>query len=254
MAHVAIENLKGAKNGFLLQIEGGKVDHAGHANDLAGHIFDQIAFEYAVKVAIDFAEKDKNTLVIITSDHATGGPSLNGAGKEYFDATKGIASLAGHKSTYQAIFDAIGKTATQNGVQDAIEAKLSVQLKANEATIIADAINGKSIFAALELQGGKNSALALVLQNYTKVGWTSLNHTSEHVLVSAYGPGSEQVRGLTRNTEFFDMMLSAKGLKWSNPTMSFADAQRSMDKMKASIDPEWYAFYSSDDDECCSHQ
>lgn len=253
MATTAIENLKGAKNGFLLQIEGGKVDHAGHANDLAGHIFDQMSFEDAVKVAIEFAEKDKNTLVIVTADHATGGPSLNGAGNEYFDTTKGIASLAGHRSTYAAIFDTIGKVATPTKVQDAIEAKLSVQLKTNEATIIADAINGKSIFAALELQGGKNSALALVLQNYTKVGWTSLNHTSEHVLVSAYGPGSEQVRGLTRNVEFFDMMLAAKGLKWTNPTMSFEDAQRSMDKLKASIDPEWFAFYSSFDDECCSH-
>ena len=253
MATVAIANLKGGKNGFLLQIEGGKVDHAGHSNDLAGHIFDQIAFEEAVKVAIEFAEKDRDTLVIITADHATGGPSLNGAGAEYFDATKGISSLANHKSTYAAIFDAIGKTASVSGVQSAIEAKLAVQLKPNEATIIADAINGKSIFAALELQGGKNSALSLVLQNYTKVGWTSLNHTSDHVLVTAFGPGSDQVRGLTRNVEFFDMMLAAKGLKWSNPTMSFADAAKYMEKMKAIIDPEWFAFYSTNDDECSCH-
>lgn len=253
MATVAIDNLKGAKNGFLLQIEGGKVDHAGHSNDLAGHIFDQMAFEDAVKVAIEFAEKDKNTLVIITADHATGGPSLNGAGNEYFDATKGITSLSNHKSSYQPIFDLIGKTATPAKVQDAIEAKLGIQLKSNEATIVSDAINGKSLFADLELQGGRLSALALVLQNYTKVGWTSLNHTSDHVLVSAFGPGSEQVRGLTKNVEFFDMMLAAKGLKWSNPTMDLAEAQRHMEKLKASIDPEWFAYYSSVDDECENH-
>jgi alkaline phosphatase len=71
MAKTAIENLKGGKNGFILQIEGGKVDHAGHANDIAGQIHDQIDFEDAVKVAIEFAEKDGETLVIITSDHAT---------------------------------------------------------------------------------------------------------------------------------------------------------------------------------------
>jgi alkaline phosphatase len=253
MAHTAIENLKSSKNGFLLQIEGGKVDHAGHANDVAGHIFDQIAFEDAVRVAIEFAEKDKNTLVIVTADHATGGPSLNGAGNEYFDSTKGIASLANHKSTYGPIFDAIGKVATSGAVQAAIESKLGIQLKPAEAAIVADAINGKSIFHDLELQGGKNSALALVLQNYTKVGWTSLNHTSDHVLVSAFGPGSEQVRGLTRNVEFFDMILSAKGLKWSNPTMTYEEAKVGYDKLKASIDPEWFAFYSSNDDECSGH-
>ena len=253
MAHTAIENLKGSSKGFLLQIEGGKVDHAGHANDTAAQVHDQMAFEDAVKVAIEFAEKDGNTLVIITADHATGGPSLNGAGNEYFDATKGLVSVAKHKSSYGPLTDAFGKTATTQSVQDAVEAKLGIQLKAKEAEIISDAFNGKSIFADLELQGGKLSALALVLQNYTKIGWTSLNHTSEHVLVSAFGPGSEQVRGLTKNVEFFDMMLAAKGLKWSNPSMTLEDALKNMEKMKASIDPEWFAFYSSTDDECFGH-
>ena len=154
---------------------------------------------------------------------------------------------------FRSIFSAIGKEATEQKVKDVIEAKLAIQLKSKEATIISDAINGKSLFADLELQGGRLSALALVLQNYTKVGWTSLNHTSEHVLVSAFGPGSEQVRGLTRNVEFFDMMLAAKGLKWTNPTMSLEDAAKAMEKMKASIDPEWFALNSSKDDECCSH-
>ncbi len=250
MAHTAIENLKGASKGFLLQIEGGKVDHAGHANDTAAQVHDQMAFEDAVKVAIEFAERDGNTLVIVTADHATGGPSLNGAGNEYMDSTKGLVSVAKHTASYQPIFDMIGKTASGSAVQGAVEAKLGIQLKAKEASIVSDAINGKSLFADLELQGGKLSAFALVLQNYTKVGWTSLNHTSEHVLVSAFGPGSEQVRGLTRNVEFFDMMLAAKGLKWSNPTMSFEDAAKSIEKLRASIDPEWLAFYSSVDDEC----
>ena len=253
MAKVALENLKGNGKGFLLQIEGGKVDHAGHSNDTAAQIHDQMAFEDAVKIAIEFAEKDKNTLVIITADHATGGPSLNGAGNEYMESTKGLVSVAKHTSSYGPMTDMIGKAATPASVQSAVEAKLGIQLKSVEAQIVSDAMNGKSIFSALELQGGKLSALSLVLQNYTKVGWTSLNHTSEHVLVSAFGPGSEQVRGLTKNFEFFDMMLAAKGLKWSNPTMTLADAQRSMEKMKASIDPEWFAFYSSHDDECYGH-
>jgi alkaline phosphatase len=252
MAQVAIRNLKTHRGGFLLQIEGGKVDHAGHSNDLAGHIHDQIAFEAAVKVAIEFAMEDKETLVIITADHATGGPSLNGAGEEYFDSSAALASWKGMKSSYQSIFDQIGKEAKSSSVQEAIEAKLGYQLKVKEAEIIANAINGKSIFSDLELQGGKNSALALVLQNYTKVGWTSLNHTSDHVLVSAFGPGSENVKGLTRNFEFFDLMLAARGMKWSNPTITFEEAKIAFEKLKASIDPEWYAFYAEHED--CDHR
>ena len=72
MAKVAIDNLKGNRNGFLLQIEGGRVDHGGHANDLAGLLYDQLEFEAAVRVAVDFARKDGDTLVIITADHACG--------------------------------------------------------------------------------------------------------------------------------------------------------------------------------------
>lgn len=253
MAKVAIDNLKDHKGGFLLQIEGGKVDHAGHANDLGGHLHDQIAFEEAVKVAIEFARHDKETLVIITSDHATGGPSVNGAGEEYFDTTAALASWAGIKSSYGSVFDLIGKKASVSSVQDAIKSTMGYGLKEVEAKVVADTINGNSPFAMLELQGTKNSVLALVLQNYTKVGWTSLNHTSEHVLVSAFGPGSEAVRGLTRNVEFFDLMLAARGMKWSNPRMSFEDAAKANEKLKASIDQEWFAFYAECDDEC-SHR
>ena len=76
MAKKAIEQMKDHKNGFVLQIEGGKVDWAAHANDLSALIFDQIAFDEAVKVVMDFAKKDKNTLVVLTSDHGNANPGL----------------------------------------------------------------------------------------------------------------------------------------------------------------------------------
>ncbi|HMU02940.1 MAG TPA: alkaline phosphatase [Saprospiraceae bacterium] len=65
MSQKAIDLMKDHKDGFCLQIEGGKVDWAAHANDAAGLIYDQVAFDDAIKVAIDFAEKDGNTLVVI---------------------------------------------------------------------------------------------------------------------------------------------------------------------------------------------
>ena len=50
MAKAAIAKLKGGKNGFLLQIEGARIDHAAHTDDLAAQLFDQIAFEEAVRM------------------------------------------------------------------------------------------------------------------------------------------------------------------------------------------------------------
>ena len=254
MAKTAIENLKGGKNGFILQIEGGKVDHAGHANDIAGQIHDQIAFEDAVRVAIEFAEKDGETLVIITSDHATGGPSLNGAGEEYGDTTKGFASVAGIKASFGPIFDAIGKKPTAGMVQDVIREKMTYGLKEAEAQAIADTIQGKSPFGLLDLQKAPQSVLALILQNYHKVGYTSLNHTSDHVLVSAFGPGSQYCHGMTNNFEFFNIMLAAKGLKHENPPqMTFEEAAKHMEKNKDAVFAELEPWQTSEDFSCHQH-
>ncbi|WP_205903374.1 alkaline phosphatase, partial [Pseudomonas viridiflava] len=72
----AIELMKNNKAGFALQVEGGKVDWAAHANDLSGLIFDQLAFDEAVGKVIEFAEKDGETLVIFTTDHGNSNPGL----------------------------------------------------------------------------------------------------------------------------------------------------------------------------------
>jgi|GEM_PF-5853748 len=104
MASAAIDRLKSGSNGFLLQIEGGRVDHGGHGNDLAALVYDQIAFEEAVKVAVDFALSNGETLVVITTDHACGGPSLNGAGHEYGDSAAGLRTLTGMKASYAEVW------------------------------------------------------------------------------------------------------------------------------------------------------
>lgn len=72
----AIEHLSKNKNGFFLMVEGSKIDWAAHDNDPAGMYHELLAFDKACKVALDFAEKDKNTLVIITADHGNSGLAL----------------------------------------------------------------------------------------------------------------------------------------------------------------------------------
>lgn len=72
MTQKAIDTLSKGEDGFFLMVEGGKIDTAGHANDKENNIGETLAFDEAVKVALDFAKKDKNTLVIVTADHETG--------------------------------------------------------------------------------------------------------------------------------------------------------------------------------------
>ena len=59
--------------GFYLQVEGALIDKRSHANDAAQTLEETKAFDDAVKVALDFAKKDGNTLVIVTADHECAG-------------------------------------------------------------------------------------------------------------------------------------------------------------------------------------
>jgi len=74
----AIGLLSQNKNGFFLMIEGSQIDWAGHANDSEYLVQEMVDFDDAIGKVLDFAEKDKNTLVIITADHETGGYSVTG--------------------------------------------------------------------------------------------------------------------------------------------------------------------------------
>lgn len=73
----AIELLSRNEKGFFLMAEGSQIDWAGHANDPDETIRQTLLFDEAVKVALDFAVKDKHTLVIATADHETGGMGIN---------------------------------------------------------------------------------------------------------------------------------------------------------------------------------
>lgn len=251
MSKVAIELLnKDAKNGFLLQIEGARVDHGNHSNDAAAALFDQIAFEDAVKVAIDFAMKDGETLVIITSDHACGGLALNGAGDEYIESTEGLKKLLGFKSTFAPFVASIG-TPTAANVQAAAEAKFGIQLKEDDANLIVSSMKGDHPFKGSQFFRSLNGTIGMVLGNYTKITFTSGNHHNDHVLVTAYGPGSERCAGLTQNIEFFDLMLDMRGMKHSNPTMTFGEAAPLYEKLQKELNPELYLQYADTDEESC---
>lgn len=77
-----IEKLSQNKKGFFLMVEGAKIDYAGHANSLPGAIVETLGFDLAVAEALRFADSNGETLVIVTSDHETGGLTLVDGNRE----------------------------------------------------------------------------------------------------------------------------------------------------------------------------
>ena len=74
----AIEILIQNENGFFLMIEGSQIDWGGHDNNIEYVVSELLDFDTVVGAALDFAEQDGNTLVIITADHETGGLTILG--------------------------------------------------------------------------------------------------------------------------------------------------------------------------------
>ena len=72
----ALKSLDDAENGFFLMVEGSQIDFACHANDSTWMMDEMLDFDYAVKVALDYAKEKGNTLVVVTADHETGGLTL----------------------------------------------------------------------------------------------------------------------------------------------------------------------------------
>jgi alkaline phosphatase len=64
-------------------VEGAQIDWAGHGNDAEYMILEVNDFERTVNEILDYAEKDGETLVIVTADHETGGFTLGAAGSNY---------------------------------------------------------------------------------------------------------------------------------------------------------------------------
>ena len=73
MTATALKVLTKNPTGFFLMIEGGRIDHAGHSNDIERNVFETLEFAKTVKVAIDWAKGRADTLIIVTADHETGG-------------------------------------------------------------------------------------------------------------------------------------------------------------------------------------
>ncbi len=78
MTRKAIETLSKNKKGFILVVEGSMIDWGGHEQNIDFITSEMIDLDKAVGVASDYAIKNRNTLVVVTADHETGGLSLTG--------------------------------------------------------------------------------------------------------------------------------------------------------------------------------
>jgi alkaline phosphatase len=73
MTEKAIEILSKNEKGFFLMIEAGQIDWAGHANDAGTMLHEMIQFDRTLACVLGWTRSRSDTLLILTSDHETGG-------------------------------------------------------------------------------------------------------------------------------------------------------------------------------------
>jgi alkaline phosphatase len=66
-------------------VEGSQIDWGGHDNDAKRIMAEMIDFDKAIGIALEFAKRDGNTLVIVTADHETGGMALDKNKNDHWD-------------------------------------------------------------------------------------------------------------------------------------------------------------------------
>jgi alkaline phosphatase len=76
MMDTALEVLSADPDGFLLVIEGGRIDHAEHDNMISEAIGDFLGFDAAIGRAMEYQDEDPALTIIISADHDCGGPAI----------------------------------------------------------------------------------------------------------------------------------------------------------------------------------
>ena len=205
MFGAALERLRGHPEGFVLQVEGGRVDHAGHGNDPVAILHEQLEFDSCIELAEDFVAEHPDTLFILTTDHGTGGCQLNGLGEDYSESGPALDRI----NRFDASFEAIAAHYTAIGDFDPehFERKTGFRASPEQVAMVREGIANEVKY----LDGTLTKVFAEELQATTAVGWTSTHHTAEPVALLARGPGVEGIRPFIRNHELNGIVRGAMG-------------------------------------------
>jgi alkaline phosphatase len=108
----AIDYLSNKQQPFFLMIEGSQIDWAGHNNEADYLVQEVLDFDKVIGYVLDYAQKQGNTLVVVTADHETGGFTLSGERKtgpyakvyDDYNSVKPTFSTGGHSGAMVPVF------------------------------------------------------------------------------------------------------------------------------------------------------
>lgn len=200
MTTKAMDVLARNPKGYFLMVEGGRIDHALHETTAKKALQDTLAFDNAIKAAIDKARQMdpglKNTLIVVTADHDHT-LILNGYAKRTGKTTAGNPGVLGLVKNYAdgsiakdldgAPFSIIGFGNGENRTQSSRATMTSL----DDSTVSANSYHQEAV---VRMPAGGET------------------HGGTDVFLGAIGKGAESFLGTIDNTQVFNLIRNAVGL------------------------------------------
>lgn len=200
MTSKAMDVLSNNSKGYFLMVEGGRIDHALHETTAKKALQDTVAFDNAIKAAIDKARINdpqlENTLIVVTADHDHT-LVLNGYAKRTGKTTVAVPGVLGMVLNYVTgalTLDADGKPYTIIGFgngENRVQGARSTVASLDDAAVSANTYHQE---AAIPTAAGSET------------------HGGTDVFLGAIGKGADNFHGVIENTRVFGLIRTAVGL------------------------------------------
>ena len=215
--------MKDPKKGFFMMMEGGRIDQACHNNDPGAYIQEMLDFDQAIKIAYDFYLKHpKETLIVITADHETGG-LIPGNGRYELN----LQALQHQTCSVDKVTERFNelrknKKATWEDAKKILSdcfglfTKVPVNWR-DEAELHSTFEDSFRAGGTEQNWYGNNAKIAAkgrdILNKIAMISWASFAHSDGYVPVYAVGVGAQNFHGRMNNTDIPELISKAAGYK-----------------------------------------
>ena len=218
MTEAAIKFLGRDGRSFMAFIENENTDTSGHLTDVASMIHAYRDFDHAVARAYEFyLSHRRDTLILVTSDHDSGGVGFTLALEEPAPRAKRLFATDQDYKKIASIPVSLRTAATMLGRPPTAESIDRVMRDVFKGFTLAPDL--KKMLLAAQVPGRTfytepiANILGLMVANNTQAYWLASAHTNQPVFVAAIGNGAERFRGYQDNTDFAKHLFTLLGAK-----------------------------------------
>lgn len=184
MARKAIGTLKGHPKGFFIMIEAGRIDHAFHSNDAGTALREIKQLDEVYQFVRDFVKNEKETILLSTADHETGGMSISHIRNSYMWYPEVYRNQRGSAETVQR------RVQSGEPIVKVVKEVMGIDLDQDE-------------LRRLQIPPDQiTPVISRIMADRARISFTSVHHSGVDVLLHAFGDSDfKEIRGNVDNTD-----------------------------------------------------